>query len=337
MSASPESVPAPRRVLAVWVLVPALVALALWAFAWPAARLAPRHLPIGTAGPAAATAALDRQLAAHPGAFEVHHYPDGAAARQAVLDREVYGALVAGPGGPELLTASAAGPTVAQLLRSAAESGAPAGSTVRVTDLVPAPATDPRGAVFGAGLLPLVLAGVAAGAAVTLLRLRGARAIAALVGAALLAGLVGALIAHSWLGALTGPWWTEAGVIALTALAVGASVAGTAALLGTPGIGLTALLMVLIGNAFSGVASAPELLPAPAGVLGQQLPPGAAGTLLRSVSYFDGAGAGGPLLTLALWAGLGLAVLGLTAARRRTDRPAEPVLTVVPDTTAATA
>ncbi|GAA1088051.1 MULTISPECIES: ABC transporter permease [Kitasatospora] len=316
MSASPESAPASRRLVAVWLLVPLLAAFALWAFAWPASRLAPRDLPIGVAGPAAATATVDQRLAAHPGAFEIHHYTDAAAARHAVEDREVYGALVATPGGPELLTASAAGPTVAQLLRTAAESAAPPGTTVHVTDVVPAPATDPRGAVFGAGLLPLVLAGVATGAVVTVLRLRGGRAIAALAGAALLTGLVGAGVAHSWLGALTGGWWAEAGVIGLTVLAVGATSAGTAALLGTAGLGVAGLLMVLIGNAFSGVSSAPELLPAPAGVLGQQLPPGAAGTLLRSVSYFDGAGAAGPLLTLSLWAGLGLAAVGLTAARR---------------------
>ncbi|NEB79022.1 ABC transporter permease, partial [Streptomyces sp. SID14478] len=38
--------------LAVTVLVPLLAALALWAFAWPAARTAPRDLPVGIAGPA---------------------------------------------------------------------------------------------------------------------------------------------------------------------------------------------------------------------------------------------------------------------------------------------
>ncbi|MEV6210809.1 ABC transporter permease [Kitasatospora sp. NPDC051914] len=329
MSASPESAPASRRLVAVWTLVPLLAALALWAFAWPAARTAPRDLPIGVAGPAAATATVEQRLAAHPGAFEIHHYADAAAARQAVEDRDVYGALVAGPGGPELLTASAAGPAVAQLLRTAADSAAPAGTAVHVTDVVPTPAADPRGAAFGAGLLPLVLAGVAAGGVVTAMRLRGGRAITALLGAALLTGLVGAALAHGWLGTLTGNWWAEAGVIGLTVLAVGATAAGAAALLGTAGLAVAGLLMVLIGNAFSGVASAPEMLPAPAGVLGQQLPPGAAGTLLRSVSYFDGAGAGGPLLTLLLWAGLGLAAVGLAAARHRAAPATAPELAAV--------
>ncbi|WP_354639480.1 ABC transporter permease [Kitasatospora camelliae] len=323
-----------RRILAVCLAAPVLVALALWAFAWPAARLAPRDLPLGVAGPAAATAPLEQRLADHHGAFELHHYADADEARTAIEHREVYGALVVTPAGPELLTASAAGPAAAQLLQTAAAAQSPGGTPVPVTDVVPAPSADPRGAVLGAGLLPLVLAGVAAGALVTVLGLRGGRAVAALAGAAVLAGLVAVAVAHGWLGALTGGWGAEAGVLALTVLAVGATVAGTAALVGPAGIGLGALVMVLLGNPFSGVVSAPELLPAPVGAIGQQLPPGAGGTLLRSVSYFDGAGAGRPLLTLTLWALLGLAALVLAGTRRprpaattAPTTPAEPALT----------
>ena len=40
--------------------------------------------------------------------------------------------------------------------------------------------------------------------------------------------------------------------------------------------------MVLVGNPFSGVGSAPELLPQPVGGIGQLMPPGAGGNLLRS-------------------------------------------------------
>lgn len=45
---------ATRKTFAVLVLIPVVVALALSAFAWPAARIAPRDLPIGVAGPATA-------------------------------------------------------------------------------------------------------------------------------------------------------------------------------------------------------------------------------------------------------------------------------------------
>ncbi|WP_055697238.1 hypothetical protein [Streptomyces silaceus] len=306
----------PRMVM-VAVLVPVLVTFALWAFAWPATRTAPRDLPLGVAGPAAAAEPISRQLQQHDGAFEIHRYADEAAARDAVEDRSVYGAVVATPRGPKLLTATAASPVVAQLLRQAVQKQAPEGAAVPVVDVVPAPAADPRGAALGSSVLPLAMAGVAAGALVTVRGLRGVRAVLTLLVAAALVGVVAAALTHSWLGVLTGNWWAEAGVLSLATLAVGGAVAGLAALLGPAGIGVGALLMVLLGNPFSGVTSAPQLLPEPVGFLGQLLPPGAGGSLLRSVSFFDGAGAGGPALTLGVWAVAGLAAVLLGARRGR--------------------
>ncbi|MGW7433767.1 ABC transporter permease [Streptomyces sp. NPDC054861] len=317
-----------RKTVAVMVLIPVVAALALWAFAWPAARLAPRDLPLGVAGPATATAPLEQRLAEHDGAFEVHRYDSEEAARTAIEERVVYGAVVVTPQGPRLLTASAASPVVAGLLREAVTAQLPAGAPVQVTDVVPTPADDPRGSAFGSSLFPLILAGAASGVVATVLGLRRGRAVLALAGAAALAGIVGATLAHSWLGALTGSWWAEAGVLGLTVLAIGATLAGLAALFGKPGLGLGALLMVLLGNPFSGAASAPELLPAPAGALGQLLPPGAGGSALRSVAFFDGAGAGSPLLVLGVWAALGLAAVALGG--RRTRPATEPETTPAP-------
>ncbi|MEU6224977.1 ABC transporter permease [Streptomyces sp. NPDC047042] len=313
-----------RHMIAVVVLAPVLVALALWAFAWPASRTAPRDLPLGVAGPATAVTQVERQLSAHEGAFEIHRYADEAAAREAIENRTVYGAVVVTAQGPELLTASAASPVVAQLLQQAAtgESGA----QVRTVDVVPAAANDPRGGAFGASVLPLALAGVAAGAVVTLLGVRGLRAVGTLVAAAALVGVVAAAVAHSWLGVLTGDWWAEAASLALTTLAASSAVAGLAALLGTAGIGLGGLTVILLGNPFSGASSAPQLLPDPVGTIGQWLPPGAGASLLRSVSFFDGAAALGPALTLTWWAtlGLGAVLLGNALKRRTEDGNTEP-------------
>ncbi|MFI6660956.1 ABC transporter permease [Streptomyces sp. NPDC050523] len=314
----------PRRLIAAAVLVPVLAALALWAFAWPAARTAPRDLPLGVAGPTAATAQMERQLARHPGAFEIHRYADEAAARDAIEDRTVYGAVVVTAQGPELLTASAASPVVAQLLQQAvAEQASAHGTQVRTVDVVAAPAKDPRGAALTSSVLPLALAGIAAGSVVSLLGLRGVRAVAGLVGAAALTGMAAAGIAHSWLGVLTGDWWTEAGVLGLATLAVSAAVAGLAALLGRAGIGIAAGVVMLFGNPFSGASSAPQMLPHPVGAIGQWLPPGASATLLRSVSFFDGAAATGPALTLTWWAALGLGAVLLGSALRSRPKSAE--------------
>ncbi|QKZ23191.1 ABC transporter permease [Streptomyces chartreusis] len=326
-SATPQKSTESRRLIAVVLLVPLLAALALWAFAWPAARTAPRDLPLGVAGPAAATAQVEQQLGRHEGAFDIHRYADEAAAREAIEDRTVYGAVVVTPQGPEVLTASAASPAVAQLLQQAvAQQAAAEGTQVKTVDVVPAPESDPRGAGLTSSVLPLALAGMAAGAAVTLLGLRGVRAVGALVGVATLIGLVAASIAHSWLGVLTGDWWAEAGVFALTTLAVSGAVAGLAALVGTAGIGITAATIMLIGNPFSGAASAPQMLPEPVGAIGQWLPPGAGTTLLRSVSFFDGSAAIGPALTLTWWAalGLGAVLLGNALKARATSTEQAP-------------
>ncbi|WP_309059303.1 ABC transporter permease [Streptomyces sp.] len=319
------SVPPHRRVVAVIVLIPALVALALWAFAWPAARTAPRDLPLGVAGPAAATAPVEQRLEGREGAFDLHRYADESAAREAVEDREVYGAVVVTEQGPKLLTASAASPVVAQTLQQAvADPASAAGARVTTADVVPAAAGDPRGAAMNASVLPLALAGIGAGTAVTLLGLRGARAATALVVSAALVGVVAAALAQSWLEAVPGNWWAVAGTFGLAALAMGAAVAGLAALIGRAGLGLGTLLIMLLGNPFSGAASAPEMLPEPAGAIGQWLPPGAGVSLLRSVSFFDGAAGTGPALTLTWWAALGLGAVLLAGAPKRRTGNAEP-------------
>ncbi|MFF1718388.1 ABC transporter permease [Streptomyces sviceus] len=314
-----------RRMIAVVVLVPLLAALALWAFAWPAARTAPRDLPLGVAGPSAATAQVEQGLRQHEGAFELHRYADEAAARAAIEDRTVYGAVVVTARGPELLTASAASPVVAQLLQQAVtRQAAASGAEVRTVDVVPAPASDPRGAALSSSVLPLALSGIIAGAGVTLLGLRGVRAVTALIVAAALVGLSAGAVAHSWLGVLAGNWWAEAGTLALATLAVSAAVAGLAALAGQAGIGVVAFLVMFLGNPFSGAASAPQLLPEPVGTIGQWLPPGASATLLRSVSFFDGAAATGPALTLTWWAALGLGAVALGNALKSRPKKAAP-------------
>ncbi|MEW9510264.1 ABC transporter permease [Streptomyces bacillaris] len=309
--------------MAVVLLIPVVVTLALWAFAWPAARSAPRDLPVGVAGAGPAAEQLERGFEQRTGAFEAHRFDDEAAAREAIEDRTVYGAVVAGSEGPHVLTASAASPVVAQLLRDAVTAAAPEGAQVRTTDVVAAPPGDPRGSALGASVLPLALAGMGAGSAVTLLGLRGTRAALTLTGSAALVGLAATAVAHSRLGVITGDWWTEAGVLALTVLAIGSAVAGLAALLGPHGLGLGALLMILLGNSFSGVTSAPQLPPEPVGMICQWLPPGAGGSLLRSVAFLDGSAAGGPALTLALGSALGLAAV-LLAGRRGTSTEDAP-------------
>ncbi|HET6686312.1 MAG TPA: hypothetical protein VFH02_07290, partial [Jiangellaceae bacterium] len=163
-------VPRPARLAAAIVVgIATLQALMLLAFAWPAANVAPRELPIAVAGPAPAVQQVESALTdvqgpdADVAAFDVVTVDAADAARAAIEDREVYGAVVVSPDGPQLLVASGAGPAVAQLLRSAATELSPAGATVPVEDVVPTDQDDPIGAGLGAAMLPLVMTSVAGG------------------------------------------------------------------------------------------------------------------------------------------------------------------------------
>jgi hypothetical protein len=298
--------PSPAVIL---IIIPLVVALVLTLFAWPSSRLEPRDVPVGVAGAPAAAGALERQLAARDGAFETHRYADEAAARAAIEDREVYGAFVATPAGPKVLTASAASAPVSQLLtHAAAEAKAP------VEDVVSA---SPATAGLASSILPLVLAGIVTGLAGAALGTTAARRAGLIVAGSVLAGLTATAIIQGWLDVIGGDWLVNAGALSLTVLATAAVVAGLETLLGKAGAALGALTMVLIGNPFSGVATGPEMLPSAAGSLGQLLPPGAGGNLLRSTGLFDGAAAGGHVAVLAVWAAAGLTLLFVSAARSR--------------------
>jgi hypothetical protein len=300
----------PHRPPAAAILaVPVVVALLLTLFAWPSARLEPRDLPIGVAGPPPAVEAIEKRLAQREGAFDLHRYGDEAAARKAIEDRDVYGAFVATAGGPKVLTASAASPAVAQLLTQAAgEAGA------ATEDVV---AAGPHAAALGSSVLPLVIAGILTGIAGALLSSTALGRAGLVVLASALTGILAAVIVQSWLEVVDGDWLANAAVLGLTVLAIGAALAGLYAVIGRAGLLIGALLMICVGNPFSAVGSAPELLPQPAGAIGQLMPPGAGGNLLRSTGFFDGAGAGTHLMVLAAWSLVGLALLAAAPLRRR--------------------
>jgi hypothetical protein len=291
------------------LVVPLVVAVVLTLFAWPAGRLEPRDMPVGLAGPAAATAPIEQRLETREGAFELHRYAGEAAAREAIEDREVYGAFVATPAGPRVLTASAASSAVAQQLTHAAGE---AGATVE--DVVQA---GPQAPALASSVLPLVIAGLLVGVVAALASSRGPGRAGLAVAGSVATGVAATAIVQGWLDVIEGDWIVNAGVLSLTVLAIAASLAGLFAVLGRVGLAIGALAMIFVGNPFSGVGSAPELLPEPAGAIGQLLPPGAGGNLLRSTGFFDGAGGAGPLTVLAIWAAAGLALLLVSELRGR--------------------
>ncbi|MGY1695307.1 hypothetical protein ACI780_10365 [Geodermatophilus sp. SYSU D00814] len=323
-SATPPARTPRGSAVAAVAAVAVLLTVVLTAFAWPAVRSAPHDLPLAVAGPPAAVGQVAGALhSAAPGAFDVRPVADEAAARGAIEEREVHGAVVVDTGGPRLLVASAASPTVANSLRQvAAGLGAATGTPVPVEDVVPAPEADPRGAGLAAAALPLALGGiVTAGLTSRLVRGRGRRVATALA-ASVAGGMVTATVLGSWLGSVEGSWWTTAAVVAFGIAATALVLLGLHELLGTPGLALGAAVTVLLGNPLSGLSGAPDLLPGAWGTVGQWLPPGATGTLLRATSWFDGAGVGPAVLVLTAWCLAGLTLIGAAAARARRSRPA---------------
>jgi hypothetical protein len=182
-------------------------------------------------------------------------------------------------------------------------------------------AKDPRGTVLASAALPLVFGGMIV--ALTVLMLLGLRtawhACAALIVVSATTALGAYLVVQGWLGALPGDHaWTWA-AITLTILAISSTVAGLYKLLGVAGIGLGAAIMLFIGNPFSGITSAPDLLPSAAGRIGGWMPPGAGASLLRSTAYFHGHAADGHLTVLLCWAAFGMIAVVVGHARAARD------------------
>ncbi|MFI8186798.1 ABC transporter permease [Actinacidiphila glaucinigra] len=334
-----------RRAVAMTVALPLVISLAVMAYAWPASRVAPRDLPVGIVGTGVAGQhAVEGLERGRPGGFDFHLYPDELSARSAIKGREIYGAFVVTPGSLTVLQATAASTSVAQLLNTSgrqlaadagtsaardattsargtfvsSESGeqvtkAPAEIRVRSVDVVPISADDPRGVVFSSALLPLTMCGIliASLLAMSNFHMPGWRRVMELVAACAATGFGAYLVAQGVLGALPHEHVATWSALSLTMLAISATCAGLITLIGPAGLGLSAVLMVFVGNPFSGSTSAPELLPKAVDDIGQWLPPGAGANLLRGTAYFGGNGTGGQIAVLVLWSVLGLAAVVL--------------------------
>ncbi|MFJ2399005.1 ABC transporter permease [Streptomyces sp. NPDC087843] len=338
------------------VAFPLVISLAVMAYAWPASRIAPRDLPVGVVGASTAgQSAVEGLTHYKPGGFDFHLYPDQASVRSAIRNREVYGAFVVTAGGVTVLEATAASTTVAQLLTTAGQQLAahaaklpashakPAAGTssrptarkslakpvpkvsFRTVDVVSTSADDPRGVVFNSALLPLTICSILIAALIAMsgTQMPSWRRLIDLLAACAATGLAAYLVAEGLLGALPHEHLATWGALSLTMLAISATSVGLVTLIGPAGIGLSAALMVFVGNPFSGITSAPELLPQAVGDIGQWLPPGAGANLLRSTAYFDGAASGGHIAVLALWSTLGLTAVALG---RRTPAVANETL-----------
>ncbi|GAA1652873.1 hypothetical protein [Catellatospora bangladeshensis] len=262
----------------------------------------PRGIPVAVAG-----ADLPGQVGQALGdRVDIRPVADAAAAREAVLRHDAVAALSAdGQGGLELRIAGAEGASNTSAVKAlvGAYAGG-AGLHLTTEDVVPLAPADARGLAgfylaFGVSLAGFVLASNALGlAGALLLRHR----LWLLAGTSLAIGTVAAIIAGPVLGAVPGALVPLALTLALLAAAAGFTTKLLGTYLGPIGLPVATLVLLTLGNAVSGAVVGADLLPTAARALSPLLPPGAAVRAISDLSYFHGAHAMGPVLTLALWA-----------------------------------
>jgi hypothetical protein len=290
-------------------------------------RATPHHIPAALVGDhvshGTVVTALER--AAH-GSLSFRPYATAAAAEHAIDEQTVYAALDLGPRRPRLLIASAAGASVARVLTQAVEHVEGQGVTqLTLVDLHPLPPSDPQGLVSFYVTLAATIVGF-----VTMFQL-SAHASPMGLGAwlgyivllAAIGGLLLAVVTDPVIGALHGPFGELWAALAME-IAVAALVCSTLiVLVGRWAIVPVWLLFVVLGNASSGGAVAPPLLPPFYAFIGRFLPPGATVDTIRSAVYFRHAQHLEPVLVELAWLGGGLAAL-LAATRLLGRLPGRP-------------
>src|SRR5207247_4711449 len=210
--------------------------------------------------------------------------------------RPVDGALVIGQGGPRLIVAGAAGDAVTGVITAAFTNVfQKQGQALPVETIDPFAAGDPHGLILFFVVLAIVVSTLIAQALVGLRRGAGFVTRAVLVVVYAVAAAPVAMGLATWIAGDYGPGvWSATALVALASAAIGAVVAGMAALLGRPGVALAALVAVLLDLVCSGGPIGSQLLPDASRWLAPALPAGPLYSALRGAPSFGGARLAGP-------------------------------------------
>lgn len=311
----------------------------------------PHHLPVGVVASPQTQASLTQRLEAD-GSFKVFEYRDLNELTRAIKNRSAYGGVVITDQAATGYIASAAAPSVANLLRSsfnaayadhvaglvkqATQSGQPVPAQTlvaltappKVVDVVPLPRDDSAGSSLGFLIQALSLGASIASLALGRLgrhtrrsTVRGFAHASLLVVYALASSAVG-LLAMAFFGVGSGAdHWSLFWTLSLISLSITASTAAAVALVGAAG-SLVGGLYFTLGLVISGSSIAPEMLPTAGRIVGQLLPPGAGATLVRNRLYFPDAPFSGPLWILIGFSAMGLLVILVTNMLARAEAAA---------------
>lgn len=291
-----KSTPGPLTLIAVVIGLAVAVCLMLLAFAAPMVNSGPNDLPIAVSGPDDAVAALSAALEEkNPGAFEVQTYSGKEDFASAIINRDAVGGISIGADGTVTVqTASAAGRPYSSLLSGIGSGLAANGQDVSYTDLAPLTENDPSGSAINALSLPLTFGGMASAVGlVTVFRRSRKLRVVGSIAFSIVAGIAATAILQYMMGAIDGSFWATAVGVSLGIAAISLIVLGLESLIGYAGLGIGAVTMLFISNPLSGIATGPDWLPHPWGEIGQFLPVGAAGSVVRSAAFFGGGGRAG--------------------------------------------
>jgi hypothetical protein len=293
----------------------------------------PRDINVAIVGDGGAhSGPVDSTERAAGGKLDFHQYSSLPAALHAIDLQHVYAALDVASQRPTLYVSSAAGASVARVL----ERIATVDPGVRVRDTHPLSVHDPNGLNIFYLMLVTTIVGfltvfqVLANAG----GLRRRHQIAFVVGLALTASLVLTVVDGPLLNRLFLPVPETWGILALQLLAAASFTSLMAVLIGRWAILPTWLFVVVLGNASSGGAVSPPLLPPAFAFFSQWLPSGSTVTALRDAIYFPHHQHARPIAVLATWAIL-LFAAWLWVSRRPEARMAQAKKQPFPQTVAA--
>jgi hypothetical protein len=286
----------------------------------------PHDIPVGLVGPAPAVQQISSSFAtAAPGAFQFTTYASEQDARAALDARTVDGALVLGAGNPQLIVAGAAGDGAVGVITAAFTNVFQAqGKALTVETVHPFASGDAHGLILFFVVVATLISTLASQA--ILLATTKAAGLGLRLGFTVVLGLLVGLTAMgtaTWTaGGYGDGFWVAAGLVALTSIAIGSVVGGLIRLLGVPGIGLAALLM-LLSLVSSGGPVGSQLLPDFYRALAPWATAGELYGALRGALFFGGAALATPIEVLTGWLVVGLVLLGISElAANRNRKPA---------------
>jgi hypothetical protein len=297
-------------------------------------RVGQSAMPAGHAAPHAAS-----PHAASPVSFQP--LPSAAAAREAVSDGRLPAALIVTGSHQTLVVAEAAGLTLtAAVEQLASVEAAATHSTLAVEDVRPLPAGDPHGFATYLLVLGWIIGGYLGMTLLSrLLKPRGVRGTVTLTAwtalYALMSGGLGVVLVDPVMGLLTGHPWPLLGAGTLIVFGAAMTTAALMSLLGLSGIVVAIVAFVVLGNPTSGGSVPVQMLSSGWRFLSQVLPNHAGISVVRGVQYFGGNQIGHPLLVLALYAAIPVAVCFGWALLRR-PRPSHVAIPATPSLTGAT-